>query len=242
MARKKRGPINPRFQVGTKVRVKPGISDVLFPDMPLGGWAGTVTEIINEQGQINYLFKLDDRTLASIHPLYRKRCDRDGLDFEIMSLREKELELDDGASVPIEQPTDIQTPPLSEKDQDDRVRMVFGLTHDDPLPNVSFETLMTYYCYLAANLKFPFFTSRWAKSGPFTRKRVIIPITSLEPPVAEEFDEDCPLYGIGIDQDEEIECPLEVIELKKTDPNHRLISDYTYWSNSRHDGKSLGKT
>ena len=33
----------------------------------------------------------------------------------------------------------------------------------------------------------------------------------------------------GVDQDEEIEFPLEVIELKKKDPNYRLISDYSYW-------------
>jgi hypothetical protein len=51
---------------------------------------------------------------------------------------------DDGTPVPIEQPTEIKTPPLSENDQDDRVRLVFGLTHDDPLPSVSFETLVTY--------------------------------------------------------------------------------------------------
>ena len=142
-----------------------------------------------------------------------------------MSLGEEELELDDGASVPIEQPTEIKTPPLSEKDQDDRVRMAFGLTHDDPIPDVSPETLMTYYRYLAANLKFPFFTSYWAKSGPFSSKKVIVPISRLEPPVAEEFDEECPLYGIGIDDDEEIEVPLEVTELKKTDPNYRMIFD-----------------
>ena len=35
--------------------------------------------------------------------------------------------------------------------------------------------------------------------------------------------------GIGMDQDEEIEFPLDEIELKKNDPNYRLISDYTYW-------------
>lgn len=232
MAHTKKGSINPRFQVGSKVRVKPGISDVLFPDMPLGGWSGSVTEIIKAQGQINYLFKLDDRTLASIHPIYQERCEGEGLDFQIMSLRGEELELDDGTPVPIEQPTEIKTPPLSEKDQDDRARMALGLTHDDPLPNVSPETLMTYYRYLTANLKFPFFTSCWAKSGPFTSKQVIVPISRLEPPVAEEFDEECPLYGIGIDQDEEIEFPLEVIELKKNDPNYRLISDYTYWSDN----------
>jgi hypothetical protein len=70
--------------------------------------------------------------------VYRKRCEREGLDFEIMSLRGQELELDDGTPVPIEQPTEIKIPPLSENDQDDRVRLVFGLTHEDPLPSVSF--------------------------------------------------------------------------------------------------------
>jgi hypothetical protein len=129
----------------------------------------------------------------------------------------------------IEQPTQVTTPPLSKKDQDDRVRMAFGLTHDEPVPKVAFETLTTYYRYLAANLKFPVFTSYWAKSGPFTSKKVIVPITRLEPPVAEEFDEEFPLYGIGIDQDEEIEFPSEVIELAKNDPNYRLITDYAYW-------------
>jgi hypothetical protein len=223
---------SPRFKVGDKVRVKPGICDPDFPDMPLGGWAATITEIIKYKGRINCVFELDERTLASIHPIYRKRCERDGLDFEIMCLGEEEVEPDDGTPASIEQPTEIKTPSLSQENQDDRVRMVFGLTHDDPLPEVSPETLMTFYRYLAANLKFPIFTSCWSKSGPFSSKKVTVRITRLDPPVEHEFDEEAGLYGIGIDQDEEIEFPLEVIELKKNDPNYRLISDYTYWSNT----------
>src|SRR5271166_954782 len=232
MTQKKRGSVNPRFKIGDKVRVKPGISDPLFPELPLAGWAGTVTEIIKSHGQINCLFKLDDRTLASMHTIYRKRCDRDGLDFEIMSLYEEELELDDGVLVPIEQPTEIKTPPLSELDQADRVRMVFGLTHDDPIPFVSPETLTTYYRYLAANLKFPFFSFIWTKSGSFSRKKVMVPISRLDPPVEAEFHEEAGLYGIGFHQDEEIEFPLEVMDLKKQDPNYRLIDDHTYWSHT----------
>jgi hypothetical protein len=178
------------------------------------------------------VFKLDDRTLSSIHPIYRKRCDRDGLDFETMSLGEDDLELDDGELVLIEQPTEIKTPPLSMDDQDDRVRMVFGLTHDDPIPVVSPETLMTFYRYLSANLKFPFFSFIWAKSGSFSRKNVMVPISRLDPPVEDHFDEEAGLYGIGVHQDEEIEFLLEVIDLKQQDPNYRLISDYTYWSHT----------
>ncbi len=77
---------SPRFKVGDKVRVKSGVSDPDFPDMPLGGWSGTVTEIIEHDGQINCVFKLDNRTLTSIHPIYRRRCERDGLDFETMGM------------------------------------------------------------------------------------------------------------------------------------------------------------
>ena len=35
----------PKFKVGDRVRVKPGVTDVDYPDMPLGGWAGTVVEV-----------------------------------------------------------------------------------------------------------------------------------------------------------------------------------------------------
>ena len=175
MSRSKKTSAIPRFKVGDKVRVKSGVSDPDFPDMPLGGWTGTVTEIIEHKGQINCVFELDDRTLASLHPVYRKRCERDGLDFMTMGLTEEELELDDGTPVAIEQPTEIKTPPLSMNDQDDRIRAVFGLTHDDPLPQVSPETLRTYCRYLEANLKFPIFSSYWSKSGPFTRQKVESP-------------------------------------------------------------------
>jgi hypothetical protein len=230
MSHKNQESATPRFKIGDKVRVKYGVIDLNFPDFPLGGCSGTVTEIVRHKGQSYCVFKLDDRTLASMHPIYRKRCVRDGLDFESMGLGEEDIEIDDGNPVAVEQPTEIKTPPLSMDDQDDRIRAVFGLTHDDPLPQVSPETLTIYCEYLTANLKFPIISYYWAKTGAFTSKKVAVPITRLEPPDAEEFDEECPLYGIGIDQDEKIEFPLEVIELKKNDPNNGLISDYTYWS------------
>ena len=33
---------SPRFQVGDKVRVKYGVIVPDFPDIPLGGWSGTI--------------------------------------------------------------------------------------------------------------------------------------------------------------------------------------------------------
>ena len=58
-----------------------------------------------------------------MHPVYRKRCKRDDLEMESMWLGEEDIEPDDGTPVPIEQPTQIKTPPFSEKDRDDRVAM-----------------------------------------------------------------------------------------------------------------------
>jgi hypothetical protein len=230
MSRSKKASATPRFKVRDKVRVKSGVKDPDFPEMPLGGWTGSIIEIIEHRRHIDCVFRLDDRTLVSLHTVYRKRCERDGLDLEIMSLSEEDIEADDGTEVAIEQPTEIKTPPLSMDDEDDRIRAVFGLTHNDPLPLVSPETLMTYCDYLTANLKFPILTSYWAKTGAFTSKKVLVPINTLKAPVEEEFDEECGLFGIGSDQDEEIEIPLESLDLKNRDPNYRLISDYTYWS------------
>jgi hypothetical protein len=125
------------------VRVKHGVRDPGFPDTPLGGWAGTIKEVGQSKGEVTYPIAWDQATLRGMHPVYTKRCERDGLELESMWLGDGDLEPDDGTRVPIEQPTQIVTKPLSEKDQDDRVRMALGLTHDDPLPEVRRKTLLT---------------------------------------------------------------------------------------------------
>src|SRR3954447_20835140 len=156
MTHSKKGSASPRFQVGDKVRVKPGAKDPDFPDMPLGGWSGTITEVIVHEGQVNCVFKLDERTLASLHPIFKRRSEIDGLDFEFMGLGQEDIELDDGVPSPIERPTAIIPRPLAMEDQDDRVRMVFGLTHDDFLPDVNQKNQHTYGRYLLAHLNLPF--------------------------------------------------------------------------------------
>src|SRR5450631_1698792 len=137
MARIKSNSVSPRFQPGDRVRVKSGVRDPNFADIPLGGWAGIVKEVERIEGETTYFIAWDRATLRGMHPVYKKRCERDGLELEAMWLGDDDVEADDGITVPIEQPTAIVTKPLSEKDQDDRVRMALGLTHDDPLPEIS---------------------------------------------------------------------------------------------------------
>jgi calcium binding protein len=180
--------------------------------------------------QITYEIEWDRRTLDGMHPVYRKRCERDGLDPKSMGLDQDDIEPDDGTPVPIEQPTNIVTPPLSEKDQDDRVRMALGLTHDDPLPDVCEVTLLAYYRYLDAKLRFPFTAIHGEEEiGPFSRKRATLKVTGLPNPESEGLDVDYGLFCTCRVRDEEIDVPLGDIEVKKKDPNFKLVSDYAYW-------------
>ena len=130
MARKKSQPkkaLTPaRFAIGALVRVRPGIMDPDFADIPLGGWAGTVREADRRSAPPTYLIEWDRPTLEHMHPVYRKRCERDGLDLESMWLGEDDLEPDTGGPAAIEQPTEIRTRPLNLKDQDDGVRPPVG--------------------------------------------------------------------------------------------------------------------
>src|SRR4051794_10670618 len=118
MRRTNKGSVAHRFKVGDKVRVKPGVNDPDFPDMPLGGWSGTVTEVVEHEGQVNCVFKLDERTVAGLHPIFVRRSEIDGLDYEFIGLGQEDFELDDGVPAPIEQPTAIVPRPLTRGDQD----------------------------------------------------------------------------------------------------------------------------
>jgi len=62
--KKKRKPLKrrkpstlPRFAVEDRVRVKYGVPDPDFPDIPLGGWAGTITEVSHDAKSHLYLIK-----------------------------------------------------------------------------------------------------------------------------------------------------------------------------------------
>ena len=230
MSHAKNQPGPPHFRVGDKVRVQYGVIVPDFPEIPLGGWTGTVTEVEQTDDQITYEIEWDQRTLRGMHPVYRKRCERDGFEMESMWLGEEDIERDDGTPVPIEQPTQIKTPPLSEKDQDDRVRMALGLTHDDPLPEISLQTLLTYHSYLKANLKFPFNAYCGEEDvGPFSRKRATMTMTGLLDPMRDELGVEDGLVCRGRRRGEEVEVQLAEIEVGKKNPNHKLISDYAYW-------------
>lgn len=216
-----------KFKVGDKVRVKHGISDPDYPDMPLGGWAGTIAEV-HEDGM--YTVRWSRETLAAIHPVFKKRCERDGTSLEEYWLAGGDLVLDTGSPLSIEHPTEIKTKPLSPSDQDDRIRAIFGLTSNDPLPNVNDETLETYHEYLSNNLGFPFEAEHTSDTGPFSSRTIRVKVIGLSDPDEEPMIDD--MYGILCEArhgGKPAVLSLGEIDVKKNRPNWQLVTDYRYW-------------
>ena len=221
MARPKDESAPSRFEPGAKVRVKQGVRDPDFADIPLGGWAGTIKEVLRAEGETTFLVAWNRATLQGMHPIHRKRCERDGLELESMWLAEDDLELDDGTTVPIEPPTNIITQPLSVKDRDDRVRMVLGLTHDDPLPDITRKHLLAYYRYLKDELTFPFQAKFEADGSALTVHR-------LPDPKEYDLEEEEGLLCEARSREGPFDVALaELVEVSSK--NRKLVGDYGYW-------------
>ena len=227
MARNKKKNSTPaRFKVGDQVRVKQGIRDTDYPDMPLGGWAGTVSEA--HKGGM-YTVRWSQKTLNAINPVFKKRCEKDGMELEEYLLGKDDLEPDPGGPLDIEKPKKIKTKPLNPKDQDDRIRRIFGLTSNDPLPDVDDETLLVYYRYLAKDMLFPFEVEHFEETGPFEGERHIITVVGLLDPGEYECDE---MYGLICEarkEKRELQMPLGEFEVDAEKPKLQMLADYCFW-------------
>jgi hypothetical protein len=141
------------FSIGDRVRVRYAATDPDYTDLPVGGWAGTITSI-DEDGYCT--IKLNQQTLDHIPSIFRRRCERDGLTIEELQMQQADLDPDLGEGLELEEPTNIQTKPLDPAEPEDRLRAALGMTTDDAVPFVEKPTLLKYFEYLKANLTFPF--------------------------------------------------------------------------------------
>ena len=211
------------FRVGDLVQVLSGVKDTEYHDLTLGGWVGKIIKV--EEGQPTfYLIEWHKETLRQIHPVYKKRSECDGLVLEQMNLDATVLTRYLGGPIEPEPQTRIKTKPLSQGNQEDRVRMVMSLTKDDPLPNVTYACLVIYREYLEQNLKFTSQVTvrRETRYGDFGENAQLI---GMEDEVDESYGVICRVQlGRGI-----VEMP--VVDLIDADvkQNRRILQDYRYW-------------
>ena len=216
------------FAKGDRVQVKPGIVHSQYADIPLGGWAGTVTRVA-WLIPIGYEIRWTGETLEQVHPVYFKRCERDGMETSEYWVDEGEVAASDsGQEAPaIEQPTKLALRPLSSDDPEDRIRMVFGLTSDDRLPQSNEETQQQYMEYWEAHLLFPFKADYSAASslGSDTSENVsVIGFASHSP-----IDPDDGIVCQAQKEGDAFDVPLSQVHVNEDDPNFGYVEDYTYW-------------
>jgi hypothetical protein len=218
----------PKFAVGDRVRVKQGTTDFDYADMQLGGWAGTVIEVEADEYP-TYLIRWGAETLTAIGGDYRARCAQDGLNYEEKWLEEDCVELDRGGHPMSNRTGNITAPLLSDKVQEDRIRSVFGLASDDPLPEVEEDSLLTYYERLMAGLRFPLLTDLRQMHPAQAVLRSVTVLGLVDKSRVNEAD------GIPcrvVSETGERELPLHELLGDPESPEGRLIEDYAHWFRS----------
>ena len=110
--------------------------------------------------------------------------------------------------------------------EDDRIRLVFGLPSHAPLPKVSKDALAKYHEYLLGKLSFPF-QALYAETVPPVEQ--IVRYVSV---VGLSDNANRRQYGLFCKVelgDREVELPLAEMGLREDDPNRQLVDDYLYW-------------
>jgi hypothetical protein len=72
------------------------VDDPEFPSITLGGWSGSIEEAEQAREQFTYLIEWDQRTMASLPPLYLGRYKRPGFEHESVWLGEEDIESQSG--------------------------------------------------------------------------------------------------------------------------------------------------
>jgi hypothetical protein len=111
-------------------------------------------------------------------------------------------------------------------DEEDRIRVVFGLPRHAPLPKVGKDTLLTYHEYLLGKLSFPF-QALYAETAPPVRQivRYVSVIGLSDNAKRRQYGLFCKVQ-LG---DAVLELPLAEMGMREDAPNRQLVDDYLYW-------------
>lgn len=214
------------FAKGELVRVKPGVVHKEYPDLPLGGWVGRVKRL-GWLVPIGYAIRWTEPTLAQAHPVFFKRCQRDDVKPQKYWLEEGQLETaTEETPVAMEQPTNLAARPLSPDEPGDRVRAIFGLTGDDPLPENNELNQQHFLDYLGSRFSFPFKATYFPVTELGPRRQCTVTVLGFaDPPLHPKSGIVCQARKAN----DTIQVPLISLHVVEDEPNVQFVADYTCW-------------
>jgi hypothetical protein len=219
-----------RWAVGDAVRVRKGTLDPDFPEVPLGGWAGTVRSIKPGHPPI-YEVVLTQATLDAMPALYRQLCEAEDVAWDRIFLEGDELEPDSGGPLLLELPSP-EAIQLSQMGAEGRVRLALGAPLEGPLPPVSVESLAKYRAHLLDMMPLPYpIILVEANKGPVPRPVLLV---RIQPPSA--TGPALGLRGVIVDiivgPTHQFEVPLHDLRPDESAPNPWPFMDYLFWLGS----------
>jgi hypothetical protein len=110
--------------------------------------------------------------------------------------------------------------------EDSRIRRVFELTEDAPIPRVGQDSLLKYREFLEAALSFPFQALYAETRAPVRRLFRCVDVLGLAEMASRRAST---LMARVQNAHGEIEIPLAELGVRDDDPNHQLIDDFAYW-------------
>jgi hypothetical protein len=128
---------------------------------------------------------------------------------------------------PSEPPPNLVLRLSSTDDQVERIRAIFDLSGDDPLPGVNVETLRAYCRYLTAHLSFPFEARFVVDSTPLQQTLILVTVMGLIVP--EEEDEAQGIACEALEQGNPVELVLAGLEATGNAATRQLLEDYACW-------------
>lgn len=118
---------------------------------------------------------------------------------------------------------------FSSPNQEERIRRIFGLAEESPLPLVRHETLAAYFEFLMANLAMPFEALYCQNGGELRQLIHYVHVLELVDP---RHSHNHSLHGLlckAKNHRDMLELPLAEFGVREDNPNCQLIDDYAFW-------------
>jgi hypothetical protein len=232
------GP-RPRFVPGVPVRVRPGVRDPDFPNLDLSGWTAIVLDVNDESDPPNYEIGWTEETRQRIDPVWRDRCEEEGLDFDTIWLSGDDLDPD--PTRPFEAvvpgpPALTDRRPAALVAQENRIRAALSVKVGGDIPMVARASLQAYHDYLKARLVFPLPCREHTENDKSEPERVTLIGLAA-------FGEE-PRFGLvaEIRRGESADfVPLWTLSVEEPPEAHQLVEDYAFWFWSHHPAHDTGE-
>ena len=221
-----------RLKHGDVVHVRPGARHPIYPDLPMGGWTGTIEGVQRhrkDRERRRYWVHFLPSTTDRLRPVYLDREERDndaGYEPWDNWLAPDLLEPGEAPPETLEQP---DLPGWAQQAGEQQVRTLFGLNPEDEYPSCDDDTARVWKDFLSQHLPLP---RRLRVSEPYdSDDRQLLLRRILGPNEVPSSVDDNPhgLYA-EVSVDGEIEVTrLDYVLLFDDDPYDTLLRDYVHW-------------